>query len=166
MSLESFLASLAEPTPAPGGGAGAAAGCALGAALAEMAARIAGLSDEAGRAAALRAEALRLGEADLTAYPAVLEAQRLPADDPERDARIADALSAAADVPLAIAEAAAEVAVLARGLARTGKRHLVGDALAGADIAAGSCRAAARLVEINLARRALGPAGGARAGGG
>jgi formiminotetrahydrofolate cyclodeaminase len=151
VSLESFLAAVAERTPAPGGGASAAAGCALGAALAEMAARFAGAEAEAGRAAALRAEALRLGEADLTAYAPVLEALALPADDPERPALVAAAKGAAAEVPLAIAEAAAEVAELARGLARSGKRSLVGDALAGADIAAGACRAAARLVAINLA---------------
>ena len=58
---------------------------------------------------------------------------------------------AAAEVPLAIAEAAAAVAALAREVADAGKRGLRGDALAGADLAAGAARAAARLVEINLA---------------
>ena len=151
MSLETFLAAVAERTPAPGGGTASAAGCALGAALAEMAARFAGRDDDAARAAALCAEALRLGEADLMAYAPVLEAQRLPGDDPQRPARVAAAKAAAADVPLAIAETAAQVAELARALARSGRRSLVGDALAGADIAAGACRAAARLVEIDLA---------------
>jgi hypothetical protein len=41
--------------------------------------------------------------------------------------------------------------VLARELAEAGKPGLRGDALAGADLAAGAARAAARLVEINLA---------------
>ena len=146
---------------------GAAAGCALGAALAEMAARFAGREEEAARAAALRSEALRLGEADLTAYPSLLEAQRLPADDPERAERVAAAVSVAAEVPLAIAEAAAGRSRSSRGGWReTGNRHLVGDALAGADIAAGSCRAAARLVELNLGRRGRRPARCAGAGGG
>jgi methenyltetrahydrofolate cyclohydrolase len=163
---------VADRTPAPGGGAAAAAACALGAALAEMAARFAGLDDEAARAAELRAEALRLGERDRAAYAPVLEALRRPADDPERPALVAAAKRAAADVPLAIAEAAAEVAELARGLARAGKRGLVGDALAGADIAAAACRAAARLVAINLAgarddpRVARARAAAARADGG
>ena len=151
MSLETFLAAVAERTPAPGGGTASAAGCALGAALAEMAARFAGRGDDAARAAALCAEALRLGEADMTAYAPVLEAQRMAEDDPERRPRLAAARAAAADVPLGIAETAAQVAELARELARSGRRSLVGDALAGADIAAGACRAAARLVEINLA---------------
>ena len=66
--------------------------------------------------------------------------------------RLRDASSAAAEPPLAIAEAAAEVAELARAAgARRGRPALRGDALAGADLAAGAARAAARLVEINLA---------------
>jgi formiminotetrahydrofolate cyclodeaminase len=148
---EQFLKQVAARTPAPGGGGAAAAACALGAALAEMAARFAGREDDAARAAALRAEALRLGEEDLTAYEPVLAALALPRDDLERPARLAAAQSGAADVPLAIAETAAAVVELARALARAGKPGLVGDALAGADIAAGACRAAARLVAINLA---------------
>jgi formiminotetrahydrofolate cyclodeaminase len=150
-ALREFTNALAARTPAPGGGAAAAAGCALGAALAEMAARFAGRDDDAARAARLRAEALRLGEADLTAYGPVLEAQRLAPGDPERPARLASAREAAAEVPLAIAEAAAQVAELARSLACDGRPGLIGDALAGADLAAGAARAAARLVENNLA---------------
>jgi formiminotetrahydrofolate cyclodeaminase len=146
LSLEKFLAAVAERTPAPGGGAAAAAGCALAAALVEMAARFADRDDDASRAAALRAEALRLGEEDLTAYAPVLEAAR--AGDA---ARLAAAKRAAAETPLAIAEAAAAVAELARALASVGRPGLVGDALAGADLAAAAARAAARLVEINLA---------------
>ena len=171
VSLERFVAALAERTPAPGGGAAAAAGCALGAALAEMAARFAGRDDDVAHAAALRDAAMRLGEADMTAYAPVLEAQRLAADDPERPARLAAAKAAAADVPLAIAETAAQAAELARALARAGRPGLVGDALAGADLAAGAARAAARLVEINLAdatgdpRVARARAAVARAGG-
>ena len=143
MSLETFLAAVAERTPAPGGGAAAAAACALGAALAEMAARFAEREDDARVAAGLVAEALRLGEADLTAFAPVLAAR----DEASRAA----ALSAAAEVPLAIAECAAAAAELSRALARAGKPGLRGDALAGADLAVGAARAAARLVELNLA---------------
>ena len=145
------LAALAARTPAPGGGTAAAWGCALGAALAAMAARFAGREEDADRADALQARALELGHADRESYAPVLAAQRRPVDDPERDAAVAAALGAAAEVPLAIAEAAAEVAVLARRLAEGGRPALRGDALAGADLAAGACRAAARLVEIDLA---------------
>lgn len=151
MTPAEFLAAVADRTPAPGGGAAAGVACALGAALAEMAARFAELEEVATRAAALRSEALALADADRTAYAPVLAALRLPADDPGRAEALLAAQSAAADVPLAIAEAAASAAVLAREVAAAGKPGLRGDALAGADLAAGAARAAGRLVEINLA---------------
>jgi methenyltetrahydrofolate cyclohydrolase len=171
MDSADFLASVAERTPAPGGGAAAAFACALGAALTEMAARFAGLDAAVARAAALRAEALRLADEDLSAYAPVLAALRLPADDPGRADALQAAQSDAADVPLAIAEAAAAASMLARDVARDGRPGLRGDALAGADISAGAARAAARLVEINLAdavddpRVALARDAVARAGG-
>jgi methenyltetrahydrofolate cyclohydrolase len=148
---EAFLAAVAERTPAPGGGAAAGFACALGAALAEMAARFAGLEEAVAQAAGLRAEGARLADADLEAYAPVLAALRLPADDPGRADALHAAQSGAAEVPLAIAETAASAATLAREVAAAGKPGLRGDALAGADIAAAAARAAARLVEINLA---------------
>src|SRR4051812_27455277 len=97
MNMDNFLAAVAERTSAPGGGAGAAVGCALGAALAEMAARFAGVEPAVERAAKLRAETLRLADADADAYALVLEALRLPADDPRREPRLRAASSAAAE---------------------------------------------------------------------
>ena len=128
--LDALLAAFADRTPSPGGGAAAGIGCALGAALAEMGARFAG-DDAAG-------------------YAPVLEAVRLPRDTPDREARLHAALARAADVPLAIAEAAAEVAALARRVAADGRPALTGDALTGAELAAAAARAAARLVAIDL----------------
>ena len=115
-----------------------------------MAGRFGGLDDAVARAGALRARALALRDEDLEAYVPVLEALRLPRDDPARARRLRDASSTAAEPPLAIAEAAAEVAELARTVAAAGRPALRGDALAGADLAAGAARAAARLVEINV----------------
>ena len=96
MSVEAFLDAVSERTPAPGGGASAAVGCALAAALVEMAGRFGELDDAVARAGALRARALELRDADLEAYLPVLEALRLPREDPERAARLRDASSAAA----------------------------------------------------------------------
>jgi len=148
--LDALLAAFADRTPSPGGGAAAGIGCALGAALAEMGARFAGDDAAAERAAALRAQGMRLAEADAAGYAPVLEAVRLPRDTPDREARLHAALARAADVPLAIAEAAAEVAVLARRVAADGRPALTGDALTGAELAAAAARAAARLVAIDL----------------
>jgi methenyltetrahydrofolate cyclohydrolase len=144
-SSEGFLAALAAPTPAPGGGAATATACALAAALVEMAAAISGHADVAARGAAARARALALADDDAAAYTAVIEAQR--AGDA---ARIATALSRASDVPLAIAETAAEMAEAAAGVAATGRASIRGDAIAAALLAEAATAAAARLVEINL----------------
>jgi formiminotetrahydrofolate cyclodeaminase len=130
----------------------------MAAALVEMAAQFAEDSDAAGRAAALRAQALSLAEDELHAYEPVLEAQRLiPRDDPSRAARLADALSRAADSPLAIARAAASVAELGAEVASSGKEAVKGDAQVGVVLAEGACRAAARLVSINLASQPADP---------
>ncbi len=83
------------------------------AALVEMAALIAGGREgDAERLRALRDEALELAERDLRSYALVLEAQRLPRDDPARGARLEEALEQASVDPLEIAEAAGEVAEL------------------------------------------------------
>jgi len=150
LTLDALLAAFADRTPSPGGGAAAGIGCALGAALTEMGARFAGDDAAAERAAALRAQGMRLAEADAAGYAPVLEAVRLPRDTPDREARLHAALARAADVPLAIAEAAAEVAALARRVAADGRPALTGDALTGAELAAAAARAAARLVAIDL----------------
>jgi methenyltetrahydrofolate cyclohydrolase len=148
-SVADLLAEVAARTPAPGGGSSAAVAVALAAALVEMG------GDE--RGAALRERALELAEADLSSYAPVIEVQRLPADDPDRADRLRSALSEASEVPLAVAEAGAEVARLATGLAHTGNRHLEGDATAGALLAEAATRAAARLVELNLAEQPADP---------
>ncbi|MGH8969493.1 MAG: cyclodeaminase/cyclohydrolase family protein, partial [Actinomycetes bacterium] len=62
----------------------------------------------------------------------------------------AQALSDATDVPLAVAEVAAEVAALADGLARDGNPRLRGDAVAGVLLAAAAAETAAVLVGENL----------------
>jgi methenyltetrahydrofolate cyclohydrolase len=148
-----LLGDLAARTPAPGGGSAAAWATALAAGLVEMAAEFAGDTAKAERAAALRARALELAELELAAYQPVLDAIRLPKEDPARAEQLATALSEAADTPLEIARAAAEAARLGAELAAGGNRSLEGDANAGAQLGRGACRAAARLVEINLSAR-------------
>ena len=144
-SVAELLAEVAAPTPAPGGGSSAAVAVALAAALVEMS------GDE--RAKALRERALELADADLGSYAPVIEAQWLPADDPARAKRLRAALSEASAVPLALAEVGCEVAELATRAARGGRRSLEGDATAGALLAEAATRAAARLIELNLAEQ-------------
>jgi formiminotetrahydrofolate cyclodeaminase len=163
-SLHDVLDAVAAQRPAPGGGSSAAWAGALGAGLVEMAAsftlarpKYAGVHHRMGdvrrEAKTLRRRLLELAEADAEAYEPVLAALRLPARHPLRDRRLEEAQSTAAEVPLEAAEASAVVAELAAEAARVGNEHLTGDAVTGALLAEAGCRAAARLVEINLAGR-------------
>jgi methenyltetrahydrofolate cyclohydrolase len=140
--LESFLAAVAEGTPAPGGGSSAAVGAALAAALVEMAARIAPAGEAAGRAGSLRARALRLAHDELTSYAPVLEART----EEEREL----ALAAASEPPAHVAETAAEIAELGVQVAGSASPAVRGDALTGVVFAEAAASAAARLVEINV----------------
>ena len=154
--LGRFLEEVADAKPAPGGGSSAALACALSAALVEMAARLAraGVFErEPERAGELRRRALELAERELTSYEQVLAALRLPADDSDRERRIETALTEASGPPLAIAEAAAEAAVLGVEVARASSPSVRGDALTGAVLAEAAAAAAASLVQINLAGR-------------
>jgi methenyltetrahydrofolate cyclohydrolase len=142
---------VAARTPAPGGGASAAWACAVAAALVEMAANFTpDREDTAHRARELRTRSLELAEDELHAYEPVLDAIRLPRQDPDREDRIRAAQLEAAGPPLAIANAAAELAELATALATTGNPNLAGDAITGALLAEAAAQAAARLVQINL----------------
>jgi methenyltetrahydrofolate cyclohydrolase len=142
-SLEDFLDAVAEDTPAPGGGTSSGVVTALAAALVEMSARLAKDSEEpAERAAALRADALRLAKEELTSYAPVLEA-RSPADR-------TTALDAASEPPAQIAETAASVAELGVEVAGSSSPAVRGDALTGVILAAAAAAAAARLVSTNI----------------
>jgi methenyltetrahydrofolate cyclohydrolase len=167
-TLGQFLEQVAAESPSPGGGSSCALACAVAAGLVEMAAAFTLARDEYAerhermaavreRAGELRARALELAEEELHSYAAVLAVLREPAEAPGRAERLDAALSDAADSPLAVARAGAEVAELAAETARDGNRNLRGDAVAGAVLAEAACTAAARLAEINLARRPQDP---------
>jgi formiminotetrahydrofolate cyclodeaminase len=151
---------VAAQTSAPGGGSVAAVVTAFAASLAAMAARFSTeqWEDAAGavaQAEALRARALPLAAEDARAYESYLTALHLPKEleSEARDAAIGEALSRAADVPLAIAEAGLDVASLAAELAEHGNPNLRGDAATAVLLAEAAVRATANLVEINLATR-------------
>jgi formiminotetrahydrofolate cyclodeaminase len=158
-SVSELCDTVAAETSAPGGGSVAAIAGALAASLVAMGARFSDQWEDApgavAQAEALRARLLPLADEDANAYENFLLARRMSRDvEPEvRDAAIGDALSRAADVPLAIAEAAHDVASLAAGLAERGNPNLRGDAATAALLAEAATRATANLVEINLATR-------------
>lgn len=141
-SLKEFLDAVPARTPAPGGGAVGAIALALAAGLTAMAARFAGDDWQprptvVGRAEELRARVEPLADADADAYAAFMT---------ERTAGTVERIVA---IPFALAEAAAEVAELARRVAAEGNPNVRGDAAAGADLAAAAASLTSRLVEIN-----------------
>ena len=160
VTVQELCETVAAQTSAPGGGSVAAIVTAFAASLTAMAARFATeqWEDAAGAAAqaeTLRARVLPLADEDARAYESFLLARRMSDDfDPQvRDAAIGEALSRAGDVPLAIAEAALDVASLAAELVEHGNPNLRGDAATAALLAEAAVRATANLVEVNLATR-------------
>jgi len=147
-----FLDSLAERTPAPGGGAAAAVTCAMAAALVEMATSFGsarGLERVHRRAGELRREVQLLAHADGEAYGVVIEALRMPPGN-ERHQSLDAAVGGAIACPIKILEIASEVATLAADVAETGNRNLEGDALTGALLAEAAARSAATLAQLNV----------------
>ena len=119
-SVSSFVASVASPTPAPGGGSVAAHAGALAAALVQMVAGLtagrkkyvdvdAEMREIAAKAAALRLALSDLVEKDAKAYEQVTTAYKLPKEPADaavrRQAAIDDALFGAAQIPLETARA-------------------------------------------------------------
>jgi len=132
----------------PGSGWVAGASSAFAAALvAKTALRSEGWTGAEGaraQALELRDRLLALAGQDARAYEHALTALE------RRDSGLARALAKAADVPLAIAEASADVALLAAEAAEAADGAARADASAAAALSAGAARAAFRLVEINL----------------
>ena len=138
--------SSAEAVPGSGWVAGVSAGLAA-ALVAKAASRSEGWEEAEGaraQALELRDRLLALAGQDARAYERALTALD------ERDAGLQHALVRAAEVPLLIAETAADVALLAAEAAEAADGAARADASAAAALASGAARAAVRLVEVNL----------------
>lgn len=133
------LERLGERTPAPASGSAAALTGALAAALVELSARFSEDEEALARARELGARLVALADEDAEAYAAYMRTR----SDADRNRTI--------DVPLAVAEAAAETAALAERLAEHGNRSVAGDALVAAELAHAAARSAVALVELNRA---------------
>lgn len=163
-SLREFLDTLAGEGPAPGGGSAAAIVVAMAAGLVTMVARA---SEEhwpeaggvVGQAETFRARVAPLAQADAEAYVEALTALRGREELEERyrDQKLRDALERAAEIPLRIAEAGADLTSLAALLVEHGNPEVRADAAAAAVLAEGGTRAAAKLVETNLGAMADDP---------
>jgi formiminotetrahydrofolate cyclodeaminase len=116
----------------------------------------AGIETRAARAAELRDLAVTLAERDMEAYRAVLATARTRGEHGHA-AALSEALSAAADPPAAILEAAAEVTRLAAGAFAAARGAVRGEAVTAAILAEACVRACLRIIALNLGRRADDP---------
>ena len=148
-ALAEILDGFAREMPAPGGGAAAGVVAALAAALIAKAANAsrASWADAAGvvaQASLLRDRCIKLADADAQAFAAALAALE------DKGESLGDRLDSAAEIPLQIAGAAADVAGLAALAAERCEGAFRADAASAAMFAEAATRAATRLVEINL----------------
>ena len=155
LSFDSLLDALEAPAPSPCGGSAAALAGAMAASLVRLVANRSDWAEAPGVAAqagVLRTRLVQLAEDDVRAYAAAMEALAAAREaGGGRDHLIGVALERAAEVPLAIASAAADVAELAAEAAVHGSPALRPDATAAALLAEAASRSSARLVEVNLA---------------
>src|SRR5579862_5839856 len=161
-TIADFIASVAGPSPTPGGGSVVAHVGALAGALVQMVAgltagrpKYADVDAEMRKVAAEAAEVTRelsaLVERDAASYNAVSAAYKMSKTDPTREGAIIKGLIGAAEVPLETARVAARAAVLAAIVAEKGNTNAVSDAGVAALLAQAACRGAAYNVRINVA---------------
>jgi glutamate formiminotransferase/formiminotetrahydrofolate cyclodeaminase len=160
-----FIDSVANPTPAPGGGSVAALAGALGAALGQMVAGIslkkkslaahaqplADLAEQLRRTSRSLAEGI---DRDAASFESVLAAHRLPRGTAEeqdgRNLAIQQALQGAVNAPLEIARNAAEVFEMLGQLEPLAGPSMLSDVRVGRMMAATAVRGALENVAINL----------------
>jgi formiminotetrahydrofolate cyclodeaminase len=164
-TLRAWTDAIAAPTPAPAGGAAAALSAALAAAAVEMVAGMTAARERyaaahqlaAGareRAAGHRVDLVALAARDAEAFAEFGRALALPrATDAERAARDTAkraALRTGAELQLTLLAGASELAELAARLAEQGLASALGDAAAGAFLAAAAARSAYWAARANL----------------
>ena len=155
--LAVLLDELARDSRVPGAGSVSAAVVSMAAAVVAMAARSSAETWQEARGAVAQAEALRRRVAPLADDDARALADAIALLEPRegeresRDFELGLALATAADVPLSIVQVAVDVAALAKTVAENGRSEVRPDAVGAALLAHGAARAAAHLVEINLA---------------
>lgn len=152
--LRTLLDEIAAPQAAPGAGAVSGMVVAMAAGLIASAARRSPDWPEArgisAQAQALRSRVERLAEANEEAYLEALALIEGASEDGSRNEAIGKALDTAAELPLAIAECAYDVALLGAEAAEHAVRGGAEDACAAAMLAEAAARAVAGLVAVNL----------------
>ena len=150
--LTQAVEALFDPGSAAAGGSAAAIAAALAATVLANIARSGGDHGRAAQGAALGMRLARLagGDAQVLAVARALLENAAEGGNATRDFDLGRALDEAVSAPLAIAEASADVAILAAELCPLTDPDLAPDAVSAAILASAAARAAAHLVEANL----------------
>ena len=158
---QDFLDSLASGKPTPGGGSAAAHSAAMGAALVSMVARLtigrkkyakvrAEMEELLEESEGLRDELTVAVTQDAEAFNKLMDAYRLPQEEPGRGAAIKAATLQAAEVPLGVARTAERVLKLALQVTEKGNLNAITDGATGANLAFAAVHSACYNVRINL----------------
>src|SRR5207248_4697214 len=146
-TIKDFVAEVASPEPAPGGGAAAAHAASLGAALGEMIAHLTEgrekfqdvqteVRDALAELTPLRARLAQAATEDAASFERVMEARRLPqsteVEKRERANKLEAVLKGAATIPLEVAGVAVQVLELLETLSEIGNPNALSDAATGA----------------------------------
>ncbi|MGC8820324.1 MAG: cyclodeaminase/cyclohydrolase family protein [Fervidobacterium sp.] len=161
LTVEELCNKVKEKTPAPGGGAVGAVAAALGGSLNSMVANLTiskkkyeeyeGLMQEVLENMELVIErTLRLAENDVKAFNNVMNALKLPKEDPEREHKIQTALKEAIDTPLELVRCARDILKYSEIVARWGNKNAISDAFSAAELARAACKIGEYNVMINL----------------
>jgi len=152
LDCEALLDAIGARAPAPGVGSTAAIVGAMAAALCTKTARLSADAGAAAQGEHLRRRLTALAHEDAEAFENALrhlDEQRDP-DPSRRDWDLGRSLATAADVPLRIAEACADVAELGAALSRHAQADVQPDAAGAAVLAEAAARVCAHLVAVNL----------------
>jgi formiminotetrahydrofolate cyclodeaminase len=164
-AVKTYLDDLASSQPTPGGGSAAALSGAMAAGLASMVVRLTlgksgyehvqqEMETLLRQTERLRERFERLMQEDIDAYGRLSTSFKLPrgTEDQrtERTRAIQERLAEAAQVPLEIAECAAELTQLCVRIAEIGNKNVLSDVAVGAMLASGAGNGAAWMVRTNL----------------
>ena len=165
-TIKDFVAEVASPEPAPGGGAAAAHAASLGAALGEMIAHLTEgrekfqdvqteVRDALAELTPLRARLAQAATEDAASFERVMEARRLPqsteVEKRERANKLEAVLKGAATIPLEVAGVAVQVLELLETLSEIGNPNALSDAATGAQLSLAAVASARYNVLVNIA---------------
>ncbi len=148
-TLRDYTALLASAAPAPGGGSAAALCGALGAALASMSCAIGGGSADTPALDTLRLALLELVQRDSEGFDAVVQAWKIPKDEPLRPEMLDRAYAKAAETPLGLMELCCRLTEICERVAGECPRSVAADAACALIFARAAMKAAGVNVRAN-----------------